>query len=219
MAQLFGRGGFFKRLGVLTIAAALMGVVVFSLGSQNRYFSRLWRYFTDEDAGGSYLNYIAFGQRFVYWGAAVNIFEQKPVLGTGVGTFALYFEDAMPDIPLYQYPEILDLIVPEKGVDQLVTPKNLFLKTLAETGLVGLVFLGAFWLVMTGAALELLLRNQGDEEFYSWGRAGLLGLLAAFLVAFSTDSYATPNTWVMMGLVLAANRVMLAERSPASDQH
>ncbi|GAB4578747.1 MAG: hypothetical protein Fur0022_14830 [Anaerolineales bacterium] len=183
-------------------------VVIVLLGSQNKYFSRIWRFWSETEAGGNYWAYIAFGQRFVYWEAALNIFEQYPIFGVGMGNYALVFEEALPNVPLYRYPEVLELITPEKKNVVLLTPKNLFVRILAETGLVGFaVFLG-FLGVMLAEALRLWLSADEDRPF--WGQAGGLGFVAACLVGFSTDSFAMPNMWVMFGLITASGLLLKA---------
>ncbi|NUM43956.1 MAG: O-antigen ligase family protein [Anaerolineales bacterium] len=196
------QGGGWKRGLVALGVLAVLAVAVVGLGSQNKYFSRIWRFWAETEAGGNYWAYIAFGQRFVYWEAALDIFEQYPVFGVGMGNYALVFEDALPDVPLYRYPEILELITPEKKNVVLLTPKNLFVRVLAETGLVGFaVFLG-FLGVILAEAVRLWLATDEEQKF--WGWAGVLGFVAACLVGFSTDSFAMPNMWVMFGLITAA---------------
>jgi O-antigen ligase len=207
LARLLSSENLLRRVAVLAAAVVLLGAVVFAVGSQNRYFSRLWRFYTDEEASGGYWSYIAFGQRFAYWEAALGMYAEQPLLGIGIGNYAFYFEEHLPDIPFHQYPEIIELILPDRGLNELVTPKNFFLRVLAETGIVGLVVFAGFWLANGASALELQLHPRGDEPRYFWGRAGVLGLLACLLVAFSTDSFAMPNIWVFMGLVTSAERV------------
>ena len=182
-----------------------LAVAVVILGSQNKYFSRVWRFWSETEGGGNYWAYIAFGQRFIYWEAALDIFEQHPVLGVGMGNYALVFEEVLPEVPLYRYPEILELISPEKKQAVLLTPKNLFVRVLAETGLVGFAFFTGFLWVILGEGIRLWLSEE--EELQFWGRAGVLGFAAVCLVGFSTDSFATPNMWVMFGLVTAAGKV------------
>ena len=46
-----------------------------------------------------------------------------------------------------------------------------------------------------------------DEERRFWGQAGVLGFVAACLVGFSTDSFATSNMWVMFGVITAAGLI------------
>jgi O-antigen ligase len=195
------------RAGIATGVITGLVVVIFVLGSQNQYFSRLWRFWTEEEGGDNYWAYIAFGQRFLYWEAALGIFEEYPVFGVGMGNYALVFEEALPRVPLYRYPEILELITPEKGQVVLLTPKNLFVRVLAETGLVGFaVFAGFLWVIL-GEGIRLWLSEDGELQF--WGQAGVLGFVAACLVGFSTDSFATPNMWVLFGMVTAAGKVFL----------
>lgn len=212
--RLLSAGNFWQRLGVFAGIALVLGTVIFFASANNRYFSRLWRFWSDPEATGDYWTYIAFGQRFIYWEAAFNMFEQEPVLGVGLGNFALYFEEALPDIKLYRYPEILELIVPEAGAAELVTPKNLFVRVLAETGLLGFGVFVAFLLVVVADALGLWWRKPPDATALLFGRAGFLGLAAAFLVAFSTDSFAMPNLWVLGGLVTAAAGIPASPEDP-----
>ena len=200
-------GKFRQRVGLLATVLVVLGAVIFSASANNPYFSRMWLYFTDENAGGNYWTYIAFGQRFIYWDASIEMFEEEPLLGVGLGNFALHFEEKMPTLKLYQYPEILELIVPEKGANELVTPKHLFLRVLAETGVLGVTSLAAFFLVVFGEAFALWWHPSRNEIAYLAGRAGVLGMVAALLVTFSTDSFAMPNLWVMAGLITAAGRI------------
>jgi O-antigen ligase len=193
-----------RTLLALVIVAVLVGVL-FAAGSQNNYFSRLWRFWSDPESGGSFLTYIAFTQRLVYWETAYRLFNQHPVFGAGLGNFAFYFEELLPDQPLYRTPELLRQITPDVGRDRLITPKNLHVKVLAETGLAGSAVFLAFLIGLAGCVLFLL--GHAREEVHFWGRAGLLGLVAFFFAALSYDSFALPNMWVVFGLITAAVQV------------
>lgn len=46
-----------------------------------------------------------------------------------------------------------------------------------------------------------------NKEGKFWGIGGLLGLIAFGLVAFSFDSFAIPNMWVIFGFITAAMRL------------
>lgn len=203
--------GWLARLALGTLAISLLAGSLFLVGVQNNYFSRLWRYWTDPQASGTYLEYIAFSQRIAYWEAAFSLFERYPTFGAGLGNYAFYFEELLPDRPLYRTPELLRLIVPEQGRDRLVTPKNLHVKILAETGLVGFAAFLAFLLTLLGGVILLwrgaALRHPLQEERLFWSRAGVLGLAAFLLAGFSYDSFALPNMWVVFGLLTAAVQV------------
>lgn len=199
------RGGWKRGLIAVGVLVGLLAAVV-GLGTQNKYFARIWSFWSETEGGGNYWTYIAFGQRFVYWEAALNIFEAHPMFGVGMGNYALVYGDALPNVPLYHYPETLELITPEKKNVMLLTPKNLYVRLLAETGLVGFATFLGFLSVILLEALWLWLGPDADAQF--WGRAGVLGFAAALLVGFSTDSFAMPNIWVLFGLITAAGKVM-----------
>jgi hypothetical protein len=60
-----------------------------------------------------------------------------------------------------------------------------------------------------GCAIYLWLSKNKEQNYF--GVAGLLGLLAFGLSAFSYDSFALPNMWVLFGLITAA---MWMKRTP-----
>lgn len=208
--RLPGRGRrLLQRVVLAVVILAVLAGVLFAAGSQNNYFARLWRFWTDPESGDSFLTYIAFSQRFAYWEAAYGMFAEQPVLGIGLGNFAFYFADHLPDEPLYRTPELLRQITPAEGRNTLITPKNLHIKVLAETGLVGMAAYLAFLLALAGCALFLYTRRSEEARF--WGRAAVLGLTAFAFAALSYDSFALPNMWVVFGLITAAARVFAQE--------
>lgn len=209
-----------RRAVIAVLVIVILAGVVFLIGSQNGYFSRLWRYWTEEESAGEYLEFIAFSQRFIYWETGYRMFERYPVLGVGLGNFAFYFEDMLPDRSLFRTPEILRLITPEPGRARLVTSKNMYIRLLAETGLVGTAAFIAFLVAILGWVLYLWLSPQEEHKY--WGSAGVLGFAAFALAAFSFDSFALPNMWVIFGLLTAAGQVyaregMKAQFTPAPE--
>ena len=112
-------------LEIGSIGIILITVLVL-VGSQNPYFSRLWRYWTEaKSRNRSYFEFIAVEQRFVYWETALRIFEQDPLLGVGLGNYAFYFDESLPNRPWHVQKEIIRQITPSEGRDRLITPKNL----------------------------------------------------------------------------------------------
>ena len=87
----------------------------------------------------TYLEYIAFGQRFAYAETALRIFADYPILGVGLGNYAFFFDKELPNRPWQNSPEIIRQITPTERGSQLITPKNLPARLLAETGLVGAI--------------------------------------------------------------------------------
>jgi hypothetical protein len=192
------------------LATLALAGILFFVGSRNPYFSRLWRYWSDERAvGKSYLEYIAFGQRIAYTETAFRIYEDYPFFGVGPGNYAFFFNTRLPNRPYQNLPEIIRQITPTERGNQLVTPKNLYARLLAETGLVGTVLFTSFAIAVLGCSLALLFRPGASSRY--WGLAGLLGLIVFAAVVFSTDSFAVPNTWVVFGLTTAAVHVTRPE--------
>ena len=111
----------------------------------------------------------------------------------------------LPDQPYHRQPEIIRQITPVEGRNRLITPKNLFARLLAETGLLGTVTFTTFILAVIGCTLYLLFSDTIGFKF--WGVSGLLGFIGFLVVIFSYDSFALPNMWVVFGMVTAAAHV------------
>ena len=198
-----------RRFGEALIALVLVGGVIYTAGLKNEFFGRLWGYWIEKEKPtlSGYIKYLGFGARISYGDAAYNTFEEYPLLGVGLGNYAFYFNEMLPDRPLALTPEVLRIVTPEDGRDRLITAKNLFLRLLAETGIVGTLAFVAFFAAILGCALYLWLAR--DREFKFWGIAGMLGVTAFLLSSFSFDSFSLPNMWVMFGLITAAARYHL----------
>lgn len=192
-----------KRLIIeVSLLLSTMLVVVVIVGSQSPYFSRFWRYFTEaRQRNRSYLDFIAVQQRFTYFETAFRIFEAFPVVGVGLGNYAFYFDEMLPD-QIYFQPEIIRQTTPDEGRDRLITPKNLIARLLSETGILGTAAFITFILAIAGCILYLL--ANPDLRFRYWGLSGTLAFVVFCVVVFSFDSFALPNMWVVFGLLTAA---------------
>lgn len=178
--------------------------LIFITGSNNSFFKRIWDYWSTKSVQSidGYFKYLGFGARFTFGKAAFNVFEQHPIFGVGLGNYAFYFEEAMPAEAIAEIPEVLRLVTQNVTRYRLMTPKNLFLRILAETGLVGLGTFIPFLLALFGSVLYLYFSPHQHDKF--WGTAGLCLLVAFSLSAMSFDSFAIPNMWVIFGLLTAA---------------
>jgi O-antigen ligase len=199
-----GRKFWLLRALEATAVIAVLAAFVFVAGMRNEFFSRIWNYWGQfqEASLSEYFEYLGFGARFRYGDAAFQTYQAYPVLGVGLGNYAFYFPQMMPDFPLATSPELLRLLMPEGNRERLITPKNFYLRLLAETGLVGLAAFIAFLTALFGCALFLWFSSDKEQKF--WGRAGLLGLIAFVVSAVSFDSFAIPNMWVVFGFITSA---------------
>jgi O-antigen ligase len=215
------KGNFpWRRILEVTILLAVLAAIIFIAGSRNDFFARIWDYWERTPNEGyisyfvNYFEYLGFGARFTYMETAYRIFDQHPLLGVGLGNYVFYFNEYMVDRPLAVVPEVLRLVVPESVGGRLITPKNLIIRIMAETGIIGLSTFIAFIMAILGSALYLWFSHNKEVKF--WGIGGLLGLIAFGLIAFSFDSFAIPNMWVVFGLITAAMRVARRKQiSPA----
>ncbi|MBS3751208.1 MAG: hypothetical protein KGY39_06850, partial [Anaerolineales bacterium] len=78
----------------------------------------------------------------------------------------------------------------------------------------GGIFL-TFLLVLLAAGLYLWLSDQEVEHF--WGTVSILGVVAFVVDAFSFDSFAIPNPWIMFGMITAAGRIFRARQKTGED--
>mgnify|MGYP001237658476 CR=1 FL=1 len=197
-----------RRLVEAVIVLGIVLIPIYLIGDRNPFFARIWGYWKQPQASLSgYLSYLGFDARLVYGQAAFNTYLAYPVLGVGLGNYAFYFEEMLPYRPIAEVPEVLHMVTPEPGRDRLITSKNLYLRLLAETGIVGATAYLAFVIAHVGCAIYLWLSI--DRRWQYWGTASLCGLLAFALSAMTFDSFVIPNTWVVFGLICAATRVMM----------
>ncbi|MGH2619901.1 MAG: O-antigen ligase family protein, partial [Anaerolineales bacterium] len=144
-------------------------------------------------------NRAAFAERLVYWRAGFWPFERYPVLGVGLGNAGFFFEDGLPAYA-HRLVEIQNLLDPANR--NFPNPKSLWLRVLAETGLVGfsafLIWLG----VLAVGGITLIKGGVGIDR--AIGVAGLLAILAQLSEGFSLDTFALPQLWIMLGLLTAA---------------
>jgi len=198
-----------KSKKILEAAAIIAGLAIalYLVGSQNAYFARFWLYWTEKknDRERTYLEYISFQQRFLYWETALNIYKTDPLLGVGLGNYAFYFDEMLPNQPYDLQKEVIRQITPEQGRDRLITPKNLLARLIAETGLLGTAMFSTFLLAIIGCILFLWFSQEEEQKY--WGLCGLLAMFVFSFVVFSFDSFALPNMWVFFGLITAATHM------------
>lgn len=141
----------------------------------------------------------AFAERLVYWKAALWPFERYPVTGVGLGNAGFFFEQGVPAYGnrLVEIRSVLDEENPN-----FPNPKSLWLRLLAETGLVGFASFVVWLGVLATGGLWLARKGVGINR--AIGAAGLLALLAQIVEGFSLDTFALPQFWLMMGLLTAA---------------
>ncbi|GAB4399740.1 MAG: hypothetical protein OHK003_24490 [Anaerolineales bacterium] len=182
----------------LSLILAFVGVIAgaFIFLSQKNYFRRLW-----EINAGSLSEYIVdinAGARGAYSVGALGAFRESPLTGVGLGGSGFYIYQNLPDWALTTVPEIAKQLNPESRL--YPNPKNLYVRLLAETGLIGFVLFIAFQFNVLGEMLSLFRRDEPWARFAAV--AGVFAWAAIALYNFTQDSLTTPNIWIVPGILV-----------------
>jgi hypothetical protein len=196
------------RVGIaLLILLAVVGSFLF-LG-QKGYFARLWD--TQAESLSDFIIENSAGARAAYTWSGMGVYGEHPWLGVGLGASGFYMYDNLPDWALTTVPEIARQLNPSNRL--YPNPKNMYVRILSEGGLLAFSFFLALQLGLLGDALSFL-RKPGFLGLL--GVAGLCSWLAISLYNFTQDSFATPNIWVNLGILVGMTRL---NSENASEEH
>jgi hypothetical protein len=144
-----------------------------------------------------------FAERLVYWIAGINVFFKYPIMGVGLGNAGYFFPQTFNAFS-YKLTEIMEILVRDSFIPNA---KNLWVRLLAETGIVGFsIFLS--WLYIHWKSARFLEQSQ-QKWFISFGFVGQIFLVAFFMEGFSLDTFGLPYYWISMALIVAVLRIKL----------
>ncbi len=186
------------RLGLTALAALILLGAGIILG-QKGYMTRLWN--TQAESLTDFIVENSAGARMAYTWGALGAYHESPWLGVGLGASGFYIYRNLPDWALTTVPEIARQLSPANRL--YPNPKNLYIRILAESGLLGFSLFVAFWLGWLGDALGFL-RQDGWLRFL--GIAGLCSWLAISFYNGTQDSFAAPNLWMNLGILVGMTR-------------
>jgi O-antigen ligase len=187
------------RFGLILLVLGIIAGALLFLG-QKGYIARLWN--TQADSLTDFIIQNSAGARAAYNWAGMSVYAEHPWLGVGLGAAGFSMYDNLPDWSLTTVPEIARLLNPENRL--YPNPKNLYIRILAESGLLGFSVLLAFLFGLLGEALSFL-RKPGLLRFM--GIAGLCSWIAIAFYNLTQDSFATPNLWINLGILVGMTRV------------
>jgi len=192
----FLRRGWVLRFAItLLLVGALIGVGAFL--SRKEYITRLFN--SDASSVSEFIIENSAGARAAYTFGALGVYEESPWLGVGLGASGFYIYNHLPDWALTTVPEIAKQLSPESNL--YPNPKNLYARLLAETGLIGFFLFLAFQFHILGDVLSVLQRKESLIRFL--GVAGLFSWVAILLYNATQDSFAIPNIWINMGVLVS----------------
>jgi O-antigen ligase len=204
-------GNWFLRLGViLGLVASLAGAGLFL--SQKGYITRLFN--TRAESLEDFIVENSAGARGAYNFGALGAYEASPIMGVGLGASGFYIYDHLPDWSLTTVPEIARQLSPETRL--YPNPKNMYVRVLAETGLLGFFIFVAFLFSVLGDALRALQSKTTVGGYLAV--AGIFSWFAIALYNVTQDSFATPNLWINFGILVGMTAFMRdSENSPLLD--
>ena len=185
---------FLFRLSIIfALVGVIAGAIVF-LGQKN-YFRRLWEF--NAESLSEYVVNINAGARGAYSVGAMGAFRESPYTGVGLGGSGFYIYQNLPDWSLTTVPEIAKQLNPASRL--YPNPKNIYVRLLAETGLFGFVLYLAFQFNLLGEMLSLYKKKEDWAHFAVV--AGVFAWVAIALYNLTQDSLATPNMWIVPGIL------------------
>ena len=161
----------------------------------NSSFESLWDFAID-----AYL-----GPRLAYVTAALTAFQAHPLFGVGLGASGFYIYGNMPDWALNGIPEIARQM---SSLSNLYpNPKNLYVRLLAEMGSAGFTLYVSFLFTIIAYAWSNL--RTLTPLFRFLGAAGLFSAIAVALQGISQDSFAMPEMWLNIGMLVGVTAFAL----------
>lgn len=194
-------------LGIAVISIAIGGAAVVGLAAQldprverlfHINFANLIR--NSDISVFDLANQFSYAERVMYWASGYGAFSLQPILGVGLGAAGFYFQGLVPSFG-YHLPEIIRAVTGSPELF-LANPKNLWIRILAETGIVGLIVFISWLGLLASKAIVLMKEKSGI--FSMLGMAAGLALTAQIIEGFSLDTFALPHLWMILGLLTAA---------------
>jgi O-antigen ligase len=145
-----------------------------------------------------YANQLVFAERIVFWLAGWEVFNDFPILGVGLGNAGFFFPQKLSAFS-WGLTEVRMLVYQWTAPPNI---KSLWVRLLAETGILGFAFFVSWWYVLWKSGRFLL--SQKDRLLRTIGMAGLFVLIGFIIEGFSVDTFALPYFWVSFGLLTAA---------------
>lgn len=139
------------------------------------------------------------GPRLAYATAAMTAFQEHPFTGVGLGANGFWIYQNMPNWVLSGVPEISEQLSPLSNL--YPNAKNIYVRLLTETGLAGFVLFLAFYLSIFADTLSLL---RGSRTARWLGAAGIFALVSVIMQGISQDSFAMPEMWLNLGILVGA---------------
>jgi O-antigen ligase len=156
---------------------------------------------------------LGIAERLIYWITGFHVFLAHPWFGVGLGGAGFFFTSLVPEFG-YALPEVVRYLF---SLNIVPNTKNLWVRLLAETGILGFAFYVS-WVYLHWREAVQLERTGMSELDRALGFTGKLFILALIMEGFSMDTFGLPYYWIALGLVVAARRISQQAKTPQSDE-
>ena len=191
---------------ILVILGSASGALLFL--SRKGYIARLWN--TQASSVEDFLIQNSAGARVAYIWGSMGAYQDHPWTGVGLGSSGFYIYNNLPDWVMTTVPEIARQLSPDNTL--YPNPKNLYVRLLSETGLIGFFLFIAFQFSILGDALTAL--NQRSAVWRYIGIASVFTWLALIFYNMTQDSFAIPNLWINLGILVGLSMITINSREP-----
>ena len=195
------------RMAVIFLILGAVSSALLFLG-QKGYIARLWN--TQATSVEDFLIQNSAGARVAYIWGSMGAYQEHPWTGVGLGASGFYIYRNLPDWVLTTVPEIARQLSPDNSL--YPNPKNLYVRLLSETGLIGFFLFVAFQFSILGDALAAL--NQKSAQWQYLGVASVFTWLALIFYNMTQDSFAIPNLWINLGILVGMSAIKIHSRNP-----
>ncbi len=186
---------------ILAVMISIFGALLFL--SRKNYISRLWN--TQATSVQDFLIQNSAGARAAYIWGALGAYRDHPWTGVGLGADGFYIYQNLPDWIMTMVPEIASQLSPTSAL--YPNAKNLYVRLLAETGLIGFVLFLAFQLFILGDTITALRQRVALWRYL--GIAALFSWLGIIFYNMTQDSFATPFIWLNLGIFVGMSALSL----------
>jgi O-antigen ligase len=178
----------------------LLGVFFSRIDPRMKYLFDLERYRKFGVLG--WASKLSFAERIIYWITAFRVFLLRPFFGVGLGGSGFFFARLTPEFG-YSLPEVVRYLFSENVIPNA---KNLWIRLLAETGIVGFSLFCA-WLFSHWHTAQRIEKQGQHKETRTYGLVGKLFIIAILMEGFSMDSFGLPYIWIAAGLIITFLRI------------
>lgn len=144
---------------------------------------------------------LGIGERIAYWSIGYRVYSLHPFMGIGLGSTGKFFGSLIPEFA-FRLPEVVRAYISGSTPPN---PKSLWIRLLAETGIVGFTFFTA-WIYQHALYAKGLIHTEDNQLTKVMGIFGILAIIALLFEGFSLDTFGLPYYWIALGLIASVYR-------------